>query len=506
MSFSASHTSARPVADPPLHALGEGVALGLLTVVAFGVLMFRAANPAYWFDEHVTLAFTQESWGALVGPLWGVDTHRPWFYALQKAWIDSVGSDRGSVRALNAGLGALCVPLIYGIGRRLAGREVGWYAAVFLILSPLFVLQSRELRMYPLLNLSILVATYMLLVTIARARAGQAGGWRWVAFALAAASAFYAQATGILYPVLATFAVLLALGAGAVPVAVLRGYVGALVLYVVLILPGLWPMVFHVQTTLLEFWIPAPTLGWVYSQLAGAYPYLFWAKPIILALLLLGFWGLRRNSLALILLAVIVVGQPLVIWGLSYIKPVLIVRVIAWPTVFAAILLAVAVARLPLRLRLIAVLAVLGMQGASLPPLYPAARQQTEIDRLAPEFARFDPARDMLILGVQGFEPNLRWNHPALLGAEMRAFTHGDRHVSFEPLFRAWHVTRADAAAITVDKPRFWVLSEITPLFPIPPEDDVIGALDAVRAKGRLVTRIEEGATLLEIYDTLPPR
>lgn len=78
------------------------------------------------------------------------------------------------VRALSATLGTLNVPVIYFLGRRLAGRKVGVLAAVILALSPFHLQFAQEARMYALLSLTVSLAMLSLVRLLTDPHAGTA--------------------------------------------------------------------------------------------------------------------------------------------------------------------------------------------------------------------------------------------------------------------------------------------------------------------------------------------
>ena len=469
------------------------IALALAGVLVIG---WRIGHPALWFDEHVSLAFTQESWADLFGRLWPADTHRPVYYALLKGWMQLAGTQTGAARMLGAVLAAFSIVAVWGIGRILGGRTVGLMAAALSVCSPMFVAQARELRMYPLFTLSLLLAMLALALILRR---GQTGG-RWMLFAAGSASAFYAQAIGILFvPVAGALVLGLWLG-GLVPRRVIAGLALASLAWLLLILPGLMPMIFHTRETLADFWIPRPGPAWVWSQFAGAYPYPAFGKPVILAILLGGFvLAFRRDRQAFWFLAAMTAATPLLLWGLSYLRPVLIVRAFVWTTLAGGIVMAFGLAALRPALRYPLSAVVIALQLLALRPFYPAERQQTWIDRMAPALRDFDPGRDVMILGLTAFEPNLRWNHPWMRMADLRAFSPGDRREVFGDLLWSDHIDRAEAPGMALGRGRVWIISETGSSHPASPMDDVGPALAAIRSRTVLEWRQAHGPGLLEV-------
>lgn len=321
---------------------------------------------------------------------------------------------------------------------------------------------------------------------------------------LAAASAFYAQATGILYIALCAVFVLAAIGLGLVRAAMLRDLILAGIAFIILSLPAILPMIFHVQSTLVDFWIPKSTPSWIYSQLAGAYPYPNWGKPIMAGLLLFGFWAARRNPVALVLLITFVVGMPLLVTVLSLWKPILVARVIAWPPLFAAVILGFALAAMGRRLRMPVLVVVLGIQAFSLRPFFPASRDPSETEGLQVVLAEFDPDRDVLILGTQHLEYGLRWMRPDLVTSDVLALNHADQPEIFRSLNRSRFVTRSEAASQVPANRQIWILYESRPKFPIAADGTVDRALAEIMAKGRKLDAVDSGSLRLVRFAPLP--
>jgi mannosyltransferase len=467
-----------------------------LALCCFLVIAWRIGHPALWYDEHVSLAFTQESWGDLFGRFWPIDTHRPIYYALLKGWMGLVGTNTGAARMLGAVLAAFSVVAVWAIGRILGGKTVGLMAAALSVCSPMFVAQARELRMYPLFTLSLLLVMLALALILRR---GETRG-QWALFVMGAVSAFYAHSTGLLIiPIAGALIGGLSL-AGLAPRRLIAGFVLAAALWFLLILPGVMPMVVHTTETLADFWIPWSSPRWVWSQFAGAYPYPAWAKPIVLLVLVAGLVAaFRHDQRAFWLLLAMAAAMPLMLWGLSYLRPVLIVRAFVWTTLAGGIIMAFALDALRPRLRypLLAVLVVL--QILALHPFYPAERQHTWIDEMEPALRGFDHERDIMVLGLIAFEPNLRWNHPEMRGADIRAFSNHDGHEAFEEMLWSDHLDRAEAPTMPLGQGRVWIVSEPASALSTSPVGGVDAALQAIRAQTTLQWQQAFGKGLLEI-------
>jgi hypothetical protein len=103
--------------------------------------------------------------------------HPPLYYLLAHAWL-ALGRDESVLRTLSALLGALAVPLVGLLGAALFDRRVGMVAAALLAVAPAHVFYSRDARMYPLLTLLVLVATYALVRATGAGRDVGHGGAR----------------------------------------------------------------------------------------------------------------------------------------------------------------------------------------------------------------------------------------------------------------------------------------------------------------------------------------
>lgn len=84
---------------------------------------------------------------------------------------------------------------------------------------------------------------------------------------------------------------------------------------------------------------------------AAAYPYPVWGKVIVALLLLWGLWSLRKTPDTGLLLALMMIGLPLVVLAVSFIKPIYMERVIAWGSIVSVLVLAAGLANMRPALR-----------------------------------------------------------------------------------------------------------------------------------------------------------
>lgn len=110
----------------------------------------------------------------------------PLFYLLLRAWIAVAGTSVFALRFFSLWFGVLLVPLIYSLGRRMAGTATGIAAGLLCAGSPYLTWYSQEVKMYTLVPALVLVAVYGLRRAIEEGRPR----W-WAAVVIATTLAFY---------------------------------------------------------------------------------------------------------------------------------------------------------------------------------------------------------------------------------------------------------------------------------------------------------------------------
>jgi 4-amino-4-deoxy-L-arabinose transferase-like glycosyltransferase len=162
----------------------------LLLIVGLGVLVMGAGlelRDPWPADEPVFTLIARDmlASGNWLIPMVGGDYFQdkpPLLFWLQAAGHWLTGSERVGflLPSLLAGLGTLL--LIYDLGRRLWTREAGLYAALLLLITVQFTLQSRRAQQDALLMFFTVLSAYCLLRQLLLG-----GGWRWAVAAGVAA-------------------------------------------------------------------------------------------------------------------------------------------------------------------------------------------------------------------------------------------------------------------------------------------------------------------------------
>jgi uncharacterized membrane protein len=163
-------------------------------VVVAAYLRFTALNrQSLWFDEVDVVVRAQQPLGRVLHTFVAAGENGPLYNILLALWVRMAGISEIAVRFPSAVAGTLSVPLIYLLGRRLAGASVGLLAAGLLAISPYHVWYSQEAKMYAIVVLLALASTAALVEALERNR-----GWWWVAYAATTTLMFYTHVVSVL--------------------------------------------------------------------------------------------------------------------------------------------------------------------------------------------------------------------------------------------------------------------------------------------------------------------
>ncbi len=161
--------------------------VALLVMVLGGAFLraYRLDSADLWLDEANTVLVVSQPLGGMLTELATGDVHPPLFYLLERLPLALAWTELG-LRALPWLCGVLSIPALFVVARSLGSWRTGLAAAGLCAVSAPLVLFSQEGRMYSLLALLELIATWVLI------RGLEEGGRRWWAsFALASAAALY---------------------------------------------------------------------------------------------------------------------------------------------------------------------------------------------------------------------------------------------------------------------------------------------------------------------------
>jgi mannosyltransferase len=169
--------------------------LSVVLLAALGLRLFHLHDRVLWFDEANSLLIARAGPAEIIDAVRD-DTHSPFYYVILHYWQFIAGGETGA-RLLSVLAGVATIAAVYSIGCVLAGRGAGLLAAVFLVVCPLHIWYSQELRMYALQTLFVVLSFLFMVRALREQRAVH-----WVGYSIITALSLYAQYASI-YAVIA---------------------------------------------------------------------------------------------------------------------------------------------------------------------------------------------------------------------------------------------------------------------------------------------------------------
>jgi len=156
--------------------------LVLLLLAAFWLRLYRLDAQSLWWDEGISLHLATSGAAEIVRDRLA-NIHPPLYFFLLKGWLRLAGVSAFTGRALSVLAGLMQVALAFAAARawsRRAGlgrpgaRAAAWLAGGLMLLSPLSVIYSQEIRVYALLPV-----VYLLLLLLAGRWLAAGSGQTW---------------------------------------------------------------------------------------------------------------------------------------------------------------------------------------------------------------------------------------------------------------------------------------------------------------------------------------
>ena len=368
------------------------VPLALVILLGAVLRFYGLDREPLWSDEAATLRYAEmpQAW------LWydSFDTTPPLYYSLQRIWL-VFGKSEVALRSLPAVIGTATIPLIFMLGRALAGPCTGLASALLLATSALHVQFRQEARTYMLLMAAATLAVWGLVRLLedppAAADLSPAARPAWrtsstratAAYVVGTIVALYAHNLAIFLPFIANVVVCLYW-------AVHRGFERAFLirwLLANLVVAGAWS--WWLPVVLQQFgsdlydlwWLPAPSLTQalgdvikIYGQVHFYWRWRPYVSDVFMGLGLLGFGMLAwRKPWPAAFLGGVVVLTPALAWAVSILSlPIFYLRSILWPLPMFLSLVATGILGLGRRMLVpgAVLAAALVIQGVALVNLY----------------------------------------------------------------------------------------------------------------------------------------
>ncbi len=137
------------------------VLLGLSMLFAFGLALWFGLAQSVWFDEGYSISLARRPVSELL-QLTSVDAHPPLYYLILKGWATLFGFSELALRSLSALFGALSIGAMFMLVKKLFRRSTAVMVLPFITLAPFLTRYNFEIRMYSLVMLIGIIATYLL--------------------------------------------------------------------------------------------------------------------------------------------------------------------------------------------------------------------------------------------------------------------------------------------------------------------------------------------------------
>lgn len=164
----------------------------LICCLGFFLRFYDLGGESYWFDETMSLYFSQQDIGSIFNPP-AYETHiPPLYYLLLHFWIGLFGTSEFAVRSLSAIFGGLSIFALYKLGKTLFNVKIAVYSSLIFSVSIFQIYFSQEARMYSLLTLTTLLSIFFFVKSLNENRPRF-----WVSYIIASILMLYSHAYGI---------------------------------------------------------------------------------------------------------------------------------------------------------------------------------------------------------------------------------------------------------------------------------------------------------------------
>lgn len=136
------------------------IVLSVITLFAFALRMYRLDWQCLKVDELVTMQAAQMSALDIMTWALSVDYNPPMYYLLAHFSTLLFGVSSFAIRFPAVICGALCIPVIYMVGKEVKGKTLGLVMAAVSSFAFPFFYYSQDARAYPLVMLGFMLFTY----------------------------------------------------------------------------------------------------------------------------------------------------------------------------------------------------------------------------------------------------------------------------------------------------------------------------------------------------------
>ncbi|MGD8455648.1 MAG: glycosyltransferase family 39 protein [Anaerolineales bacterium] len=330
----------------------------LWLILLFGLILrlLAFASRPIWYDEAFAVLFSEKGLPAMIVGTLGTDgsgaapdVHPLLYYTLLWGWMRLFGQSLVSVRALSILISMGTLYMAYLLAEELFGEKTALVGALFVALSPFHIHYSQEIRMYSLLALALVTATYALW------KGMYSQNWRWwVLFSFMAALGQYTHNLAFIFLVPVATTPLFKKDWHSLRNTVLAG-LGAIILYS--------PWLIHLpnQFSKLQggYWISHPSIDKAFTTLLTyttdlhlsetIFPIALFISLLIITIAVMqtirAFRQGEETSRRGLWLAYLALATPMLLWALSQWQPIFIERALLPASVMFSLWLAWVVAQ-----------------------------------------------------------------------------------------------------------------------------------------------------------------
>ncbi len=135
------------------------IVAGLIIFAA--ITLWTITKSSVWFDEAFGAYLSHFSFWD-IAKFTAADVHPPLYYWLLKLWGMLFGNTELALRSMSLFFGGISIIFGYLLVNRLFSKQAARISLIFMVLSPMLVRYSQEMRMYTLVTAIALSATYVL--------------------------------------------------------------------------------------------------------------------------------------------------------------------------------------------------------------------------------------------------------------------------------------------------------------------------------------------------------
>lgn len=152
---------------------GTRLWLALCLLLALAVRLHHLGGQSLWWDESLSLHRAQQPLNVVLSnridltdgetTVATTDNHPPLYFLVVAIAVRVLGASEFALRLPSLLFAVLIVPLLYAVGRRLAGEGAGRFAALIAACAPMYLWYSQEARPYMMATFVSAVSLYALL-------------------------------------------------------------------------------------------------------------------------------------------------------------------------------------------------------------------------------------------------------------------------------------------------------------------------------------------------------